>query len=278
VIKSKLLYALATLPLAMAATIADTNNAAYAAGLVCTEPTACVTKGSVLNITGSLYLPDPTTIQFCPQSLTGLGCATPVDSFFPGSDVANALVDTIGNTGTFEGLNSPNPGFPPSFPSLPYVAKLRSLTLGNTSQFNRFLQLAAVIPNGTTEPGPAVPLINFNLSTLDIGPLVDRGSFITFDVDGTGNFLTWGSNGEQWKTKGVFQFTAQFSKTVFEDVFGDQNGDGKINSSRTSTFSVSLNALEDPTRVPEPMSLGGAAVAVGAVGLLKRKRTAKTSA
>jgi hypothetical protein len=254
-----------------AVTIAVTDKPAQAAGVVCTDPTVCVTNGSVLNLSGTVYLPDTTTIQFCPDSLTGLGCATPVNSFFPGTDVANAFVDTIGNVGTFEGLNAPNPGFPPIIPSLPYVAKLRSLTLGNTNQFNRFLQLAAVTP-GPNEPGPAVPLINFNLTSLSIGNLVDAGSFIRFDVSGAGNFLTWGSDGSQWKTPGEFDLTAQFSKGVFEDIFGDQNGDGIINSTRRSTFSVSLNAVGEPTRIPEPMTLGGAAVAAGAVGLLKRKR------
>jgi hypothetical protein len=106
----------------------------------------------------------------------------------------------------------------------------------------------------------------------------DAGNFIRFTVGGDGYFLTWEDKGAKFKTLGEFDFTAQLPKEVFEDVFGDVDGDGDTDgTSRSSTFSVALRAVGNPVAVPEPMTLGGTAVAVGALGWLKRKRANKVS-
>jgi hypothetical protein len=280
VIKSKLLCSLATLPLAFA-TIATTSGNAQAISF------GGIKNGSTLGLTGVVHLPDFQTISFCPDSLTGLGCAAPVDSFFPGSNVADALVANSGNRGSFVAYNNPNavPFKDPDTGEIIYVrnasylARVRSLELGNTKQFNRFLQIAAVKPitEGTAVENKTIPLLNFNLTSLNVGALEETENFLRFAVSGTGNFITWEDGGKMFKTTGEFDFTAQFPKDVFEDVFGDVNGDGEFDSSHSSTFSVALRAVGNPTSVPEPMTMGGAAVAAGALGWLKRKRAQKLS-
>jgi hypothetical protein len=268
-VKSKFICSLAALPLAFA-TVTAAGSSAQAMTF------GGIQNGSTLGLTGTVFLPDFQTISFCPDSLTGLGCAAPVDQFFPGTNVADALVANAGNTGSFVAYNNPNavPGVT-NTSNANYIAKVRSLTLGNTKQFNRFLQIAAVLPNdppGRPLEDKTMPLLNFNLTSLEIGPVEDAGNFIRFTVSGDGLFRTWEDKGAVFETAGEFDFTAQFPKDVFEDIFGDVNGDGNIDSSRSSTFSVALRAVGSPVKVPEPMTLGGAAVAVGALGWMKRKR------
>jgi hypothetical protein len=268
-VKSKLICSLAALPLAFA-TVTAASGSAQAITF------GGIKNGSTLGLTGTVFLPDFQTISFCPDSLTGLGCAAPVDQFFPGTNVADALVANSGNTGSFVAYNNPNavPGVT-NTNNANYIAKVRSLELGNTKQFNRFLQIAAVNPNdppGRPLEDKAIPLLNFNLTSLNIGPVEDAGNFIRFTVSGDGYFLTWEDKGAIFKTLGEFDFTAQFPKDVFEDIFGDVNGDGEIDSSRSSTFSVALRAVGNPIQVPEPITMGGAAVTAGALTWLKRKR------
>jgi hypothetical protein len=271
-----MLCSLALLPLTLG-TIATMGSSASAAVF------GGIKNGSSLGLTGVVHLPDFQTISFCPDSLTGLGCAAPVDQRFPGKNVADALIANSGNSGSFLAYNNPNavPGVI-NTSNARYIARVRSLRLGHSdNQFNRFLQIAAIKPNdpaGAPFEDKAIPLLNFNLTNFTIGAMEEAKGFLRFTVSGTGYFLTWEDKGVMFKTPGEFDFTAQLPKDVFEDVFGDLNGDADIDDSRSSTFSVALRAVGDPVAVPEPMTMGGTAVAVGALGWLKRKRATKISA
>lgn len=177
-------------PLALPATVA----CALVAGLISVSPTtasAAIIAGSQVEIVGSADFDSVT------GSINFVSLGTP-----PAGYTDLIRINSSGNTGSFAGLNAPNPAALPLTPN--YGGGIRDLINGAIPTGGNFLLLPSVNLD-TGEPGPAVGQVRFNGTSVvrqedTFGGIL----FLRLVMTGTIFDLSDGTS-----TPGVFSLTSQ---------------------------------------------------------------------
>jgi hypothetical protein len=206
------------------------------------------------------------------MAITGDGVRIGINSFqfLDGGTPTNPAPYTVTTTGTdgsftqFIGSNAAGNdkgGFiyslPPVAPAPGAVAGNRLLDLGNldgvlTFHVNTILPAnfndIALVPGGCTGPNLNNCLVSASIGLT--GLFVDQNGIIT---------------------RGTGVFTTQFTNTNTADIVATILEDGFIENS----FSGATLAVQ---AVPEPFTMAGSALALGAMGYFKRKQSAKKAA